>query len=101
MLADNLVTKEGSKSGLITIEKGSQFGLLSAEKDGKNYLLLFTDWNAVSAYTKLNVTAMILPANNAWSFALESNTYQGVVINPAHNALPLERPILELFSKNK
>ena len=99
MLADKLIKKEGSKPGLISIEKGSQFGLLCAKKDGKNYLLLFTDWNAIKAYTDLNVTAMVLPAKDAWSFALEGNTYQGIVINPAHNAVPLERPMLEFFNQ--
>ena len=78
-----------------TIEKGSTFGLLSAESGGKNYLVLFTDWKALVAYTDQKVSGWVLPSKDVWAFASQGNTYDGVVINPAHNALPLERPILE------
>ncbi|WP_428243475.1 SseB family protein [Gynuella sp.] len=78
-----------------TIEQGSTFGVLCAENDGKNYLVLFTDWQALGAYTDQKVSGWILPGQQAWSFALQGDTYDGVVINPAHNALPLERPMLE------
>ncbi|WKE66659.1 SseB family protein [Gallaecimonas kandeliae] len=81
-----------------TIEKGSTFGVLSAESAGKNYLVLFTDWKALGQYTDQKVSGWILPSRDVWSFALQGNTYDGVVINPAHNALPLERPMLEYLS---
>ncbi|HCE2442470.1 TPA: SseB family protein [Vibrio parahaemolyticus] len=80
------------------IEKGSTFGVLSAESAGKNYLVLFTDWKALSQYTEQKVSGWILPSKDVWLFALESSTYDGVVINPAHNALPIERPMLEYLS---
>jgi len=81
-----------------TIEKGSTFGVLSAESAGKNYLVLFTDWKALGQYTDQKVSGWILPSKDVWSFALQGGTYDGVVINPAHNALPLERPMLEYLS---
>ncbi len=81
-----------------TIEKGSTFGVLSAESEGKNFLVLFTDWNALGQYTDQEVSGWILPSKSVWLFALQGNTYDGVVINPAHNALPLERPMLEYLS---
>ena len=81
-----------------TIEKGSTFGVLSAESAGKNYLVLFTDWKALGQYTDQKVSGWILPSKDVWSFALQGSTYDGVVINPAHNALPLERPMLEYLS---
>jgi hypothetical protein len=86
--------------GMMRIEKGSRIGLLSAEKDGKQFLVLFSDWEALRAYTTLSVSGMILPARDAWAFALQGDTYQGIVINPAHNALPLERPMLEYLRAN-
>lgn len=97
MFADGL--KVSSADGVQkTIEKGSTFGVLSAESAGKNYLVLFTDWKALGQYTDQKVSGWILPSKDVWSFALQGNTYDGVVINPAHNALPLERPMLEYLS---
>ncbi|AJQ94829.1 SseB family protein [Gynuella sunshinyii] len=94
MFAENLKISSNEENQK-TIEQGSTFGVLSAENDGKNYLVLFTDWQALGAYTDQQVSGWILPGQQAWSFALQGDTYDGVVINPAHNALPLERPTLE------
>ncbi len=100
MLTDGMKTSTNSL-GQVTIEKGSKFGVLTAGKDGKNFLVLFTDWRALRAYTQLEVSGWVLPAKDAWLFALEGNSYEGVVINPSHNALPLARPMLEYLSKGK
>jgi len=100
MLPDGNNKSLGIKPGQTTLNKGTRFGVLSAGKNGKNYLVLFSDWKALKAYTKLEVTGWVLPARDAWSFALQGSTYDGVVINPAHNALPLERPMLEFLSRN-
>lgn len=83
-----------------TIEQGSTFGILSAENAGKNYLVLFTDWKALGQYTDQDVSGLILPGKDVWSFALQGDAYDGVVINPAHNALPLERPMLEYLAQH-
>ena len=71
-----------------------------AGKQGKNYLLLFTDWDAIRAYTKEDVTAIVLPAKDAWSFfsTTLAATNEGIVINPAHNALPLRKPMISYFT---
>lgn len=98
MFADGLKTREKSP-GQIEIAKGSNFGVLTAGKDGKNYLVLFTDWPALRAYTQWEVSGWLLPAKEAWQIALQGSTYDGVVINPAHNALPLARPMVEYLSK--
>jgi len=97
ILTDEMKTTS-TEPGLTTIEKGSRIKFLAAGKDSKQYLPLFSDWQAIRAYTDLNVSALVLPAVDAWSFALQGDTYQGVVINPAHNALPLERPMLQFLS---
>lgn len=98
MFADGLKAREKSL-GQIEIAKGSKFGVLSAGKDGKNYLVLFTDWQALRAYTQGQVSGWVLPAKDAWQFALQGSAYDGIVINPAHNALPLTRPMVEYLSK--
>ncbi|ENM5732232.1 SseB family protein [Vibrio mimicus] len=97
MFTDGLKVSSGDGNQR-TIEKGSTFGVLSAESAGKNYLVLFTDWKALSQYTEQKVSGWILPSKDVWLFALQGSTYDGVVINPAHNALPLERPMLEYLS---
>lgn len=100
MFADGMKTQEKSP-GVKEVAKGSKFGVLSAGKDGKNYLVLFTDWQALRSYTQLEVSGWVLPAKDAWTFALQGATYDGVVINPAHNALPLARPMLEYLAKEQ
>jgi hypothetical protein len=99
MFDDGLKKSPSSKVGETTIQKGSTFGVLSAGKDGKNYLVLFTDWKALQLYTNQKVSGRVLPSKDAWAFALQGKTYDGVVINPAHNALPLERPMLEFLAR--
>jgi len=99
MFDDGLKKSPSSMVGETTIQKGSTFGVLSAGKDGKNYLVLFTDWKALQLYTNKKVSGWVLPSKDAWAFVLEDKTYDGVVINPAHNALPLERPMLEFLAR--
>ncbi len=91
----------GLKAGKTTLKKGTRLNVLTAQKAGKHYLVLFTDWQALKAYTTLEVTGWVLPARDAWSFALKDAAFDGVVINPAHNALPLDRPMLESLSKTQ
>jgi hypothetical protein len=85
-----------SSNGQALLPAGARFDLLMAGKQGKNYLLLFTDWDAIRAYTKEDVTAIVLPAKDAWSFfsSTLAATNEGIVINPAHNALPLRKPMI-------
>ena len=85
-----------SSNGQALLPAGARFDLLMAGKQGKNYLLLFTDWDAIRAYTKEDVTAIVLPAKDAWPFfsSMFGATYEGIVINPAHNALPLRKPMI-------
>ena len=89
-----------SSNGQALLPAGARFELLMAGKQGKNYLLLFTDWDAIRAYTKEDVTAIVLPAKDAWSFfsTTLAATNEGIVINPAHNALPLRKPMISYLT---
>lgn len=89
-----------SSNGQALLPTGARFDLLMAGKQGKNYLLLFTDWDAIRAYTKEDVTAIVLPAKDAWSFfsTTLAATNEGIVINPAHNALPLRKPMISYLT---
>ncbi|WP_158224657.1 SseB family protein [Agaribacterium haliotis] len=94
---DELEISDG-KNNESTIEKGSSFGVLSSRSEGKHFLVLFTDWKALAAYTDKKVSGWVLPSKQAWAFALQGETYDGIVINPAFNALPLERPMLKYLA---
>jgi hypothetical protein len=59
----------------------------------RSLLALFTDWEAMRSWTNEPVSSMIMPANQAWDFALAH--YQGVVINPAGPSLELSRDQVE------
>ena len=89
-----------SSNGQALLPAGARFDLLMAGKQGKNYLLLFTDWDAIRAYTKEDVTAIVLPAKDAWSFfsSTLAATNEGIVINPANNALPLGKPMISYLT---
>ncbi len=100
MLTEGLSRSAGDQPGQVTIEQGSKLGVLCAESEGRNFLVLFSDWAAIKAYTDLKVSGWVLPARDAWALALQGETYDGVVINPAHNALPMERPLLEFLLKH-
>jgi SseB protein N-terminal domain len=98
ILSDELKTSPGKTPGSVTINEGSLIKFIGYEKDGKNYMPLFTDWNAVRAYTKQDVDAFILRAPDAWSFVLNGK-FAGVVINPAGSAFTLERSMIESLQK--
>jgi hypothetical protein len=83
--------------GAKILSKGTQFDVLAAGKDGKSYLLLFTDWAQLRMYTNKNVTGWVLPASDAWTFGLQKG-FDGIVVNPAHNALPLRRDMVQYLA---
>lgn len=84
--------------GQTVFGEGSEIQVLIAETDdGVAFLPLFTDWQAIGDYTDEKVNAIVMPAAEAWAFALHDEVYQGAVINPAGDALPLGRPMLEFL----
>ncbi len=85
--------------GAATVGDGSTLRFLSAERDGSRHLLLFTDWRALRAYTGADVSGFVLPAADVWAFALRG--FDAAVINPARNALPLDRGTLEYFRDSR
>ena len=74
--------------------------ILTAEQDDLHFLPLFTDWQAIADYTDMTIHGLVMPARDAWSFALQDGGYDGVVINPAGNALPLGKPLLEFLKSS-
>lgn len=80
--------------GQTIIKKGSLMKILHvSDAQGDSHLALFTDWGQIGAWTKEAVNTLVLPAKDAWAFAL-NGPYAGVVINPGGNALPLSKEAL-------
>lgn len=77
----------------------SELQILTAEQDDLQFLPLFTDWQEIADYTNLDVQGLVMPAGDAWRFALADGNYDGVVINPAGDALPLGKPLLEFLAR--
>jgi len=89
-LTDEMHSSEPDEDGNTTIEKGSFIKVISAsDSNGNEYLPLFTDWDQVSKYCSQPVNSLVLPAPDAWDWAVKMGKYAGVVVNPAENALPL------------
>ncbi len=92
-LLDQASAKERSP-GEVTFEKGSLIKMLEVVNSSDHRLLpLFTDWDAIRKWTDESVSSMVMPAEQAWEFALAQ--YRGVVINPAGPMLELNRDQLE------
>jgi len=93
-LLDEANVKETATPGNVILEKGSVIKVITASDSDDNPLLpLFTDWDAIKLWTQDPVQTLVMPARDAWAFAL--NGYTGVIINPAGPCLPLNRPQIE------
>ncbi len=80
--------------GQATFNKGSVIKVLNcADSNDRPLLPLFTDWDAIRKWTNTSVSTLVMPADQAWDFALSQ--YQGAVINPAGPLLELSRDQLE------
>lgn len=63
----------------------------AVDDQGDAYLPLFTDWDAIAAYTGGFVMTLVLPAPEAWSWVLGTEEYAGAVVNPAGQSLALDK----------
>jgi len=99
---DEMHISDPNNDGHTVIEKGSRIKVINAtDSEGNMMLPLFTDWEALRAYTDhlgQAVNSMIFPPQNAWSWVLSQDDYRGAVINPAGNALPLDLVLIQHFS---
>jgi len=92
IFSDEMRTSEPDENGRSVIEKGSVIKVLNtSDGDGNMYLPVFTDWDALRKYIDQPVSTLVFPPQDAWHWALEMGEYHGIVINPAENALPLNK----------
>lgn len=92
IFADEMHVSEPDENGETVIEKDSLIKVLNtSDEQGNMYLPLFTDWDALCKYIDQPVSTLVFPPQDAWHWALEMGEYHGIVINPAENALPLNK----------
>ncbi|CAA0092732.1 Uncharacterised protein [BD1-7 clade bacterium] len=99
IFSDEMHTSEPDENGKSTIEKDSIIKVLNtSDEQGNMYLPLFTDWEAIGKYIDQPVNTLVFPPRDAWDWALKMGNYHGVVVNPAHNALPLSKGQIEYLA---
>jgi hypothetical protein len=100
IFTDEMHTTAPDENGRATVKEKSLLKVLHiTDERGNAHLPLFTDWGAIRKYLREPVDTLVLPAADAWSWALTTSAYSGIVINPAHNALPISRELIEYLAK--
>lgn len=84
VITDKIVASK-KEDQLITIEAGSVIKFMVCENtNGQRFLPAFTSWHELRLWAGNDANAFVMGAHELWEFALtDSNTYTGVVINPA------------------
>lgn len=94
ILDDELRTTPGTAPGQVTLQAGSRFGVLTCDDgEGGQVLPVFTDWETVRSWTDQPVSALVMPAGEAWSFA-QAGSYAGVIVNPANQGIFLSADVV-------
>lgn len=95
ILTDEVQETPGEVPDQATWQPGSRFSvLLAGDGQSGRMLPLFSDWEALRQWTDQPVSGLLMPAAEAWVFALADDTYSGVVLNPATDCLTYRRPAL-------
>lgn len=99
IFTDEMHASEPDENGKSVIEKDSTIKVLNtSDNNGNIYLPLFTDWDALRKYIDQPVNTLVFPPQDAWHWALEMGDYHGIVINPAENALPLNKEQIQYLA---
>ncbi|MCK7576621.1 MAG: SseB family protein [Chromatiales bacterium] len=102
MLADELHTTPVTAEGKSIVLENSKLKIfMLTGKDGKSYLPLFTDWEEIQKWSNRSVNTLVMPASDAWSFAIANPKYEGIVVNPGGISLPLSRNAVQQLNQTK
>jgi hypothetical protein len=94
--SDDVRITPGTNPGQAVFEKDSLLKIPSCtDREGQNYLPLFTDWPAIQAWIDKPVSTLVMPSYEAWSFILKQPHYAGAFINPADSRLQLSRDLIQ------
>lgn len=93
ILIDEMNITPDGEAGKATFEKGSRIKVLTCtDPAGAPTLPVFSDWREIRAWTDEPVSTLVLPADEVWSWVTGQSGYQGVVVNPAGQPIPLDLP---------
>jgi len=99
IFSDEMHVSKPDSGGKATIEKDSVIKVINtSDVKGNTYLPLFTDWDAIRLFIGKPVDTLVFPAKDAWDWVLRMGNYQGAVINPANDALPLSKQQVEYLA---
>ena len=87
----NSIETDGSTEDIKKIKQGSLIKFIAVKgSDGKLILPAFTDWDAIKKYIKQPVDVVVFEPKKIWSFVLQMGDYNGVILNPGTDNIPLE-----------
>ncbi len=102
VFTDEMNTTKSDEDGVVVVNEGSLIKVLTTtDSNGDMYLPLFTDWEAIGKRMDKPVNAFVFSSQDAWHWALNMGEYQGIVINPAEDALPLNKELVEFLASTQ
>jgi hypothetical protein len=87
-------TPKGPDGSAVVTENTQIKVLQAADASGKPCLPLFTDWRALRAWNKSDVSTLVMPAKAAWDFVLTHDVYSGAIVNPGEKPIALSRDVI-------
>lgn len=58
--------------------------------EGRVFLPVFSDWDALAAFTAEPMLTLVMPGDEVWTWVLETDEYAGAVVNPGGQAVVLD-----------
>ena len=93
-ITDEMKTSKNGTNSVIA-EKGGLIKFLNCfDQDNKPFLPLFTDWQEVNLWLKnrdKNTNGFVMNTFEAFEFAKNDATYNGIVINPGSNTWTMSK----------
>ena len=92
--------------GRVQLPKNAKISMVMLNtKDGKNYYLAFSDWDAVHEWQKTAAAQgrqiMMLRFDDFANMLQKNKKASGIILNPGENSLRLEAPLIESVKKQK
>lgn len=95
ILRVQIPTTPKGADGSTIVTQATQIKILQArDPSGKPSLPIFTDWRALRAWNKSDVSTLVMPAKAAWDFILAHDIYSGAIVNPGEKQIVLSREVI-------
>jgi len=91
----HIPTSPKDPDGSAIVTQDTQIKVMQApDAAGKPCLPLFTDWRALRAWNRSDLSTLVMPAKAAWDFVLSHEVYSGAILNPGERSVTLSRDII-------